>query len=70
MVRDCRQEYERRRGFVRVFPSHDSWDLYRCAPYGPSLLHALHHYDVILSSFLEGKGRLNLTLHQQLYPGK
>ncbi|CAI8020070.1 Tubulin polyglutamylase TTLL5, partial [Geodia barretti] len=28
MVRDCWQEYERRCGFVRVFPSHDSWDLY------------------------------------------
>ena len=29
MVRDCCEEYGRRRGFVRVFPSHDSWDLYR-----------------------------------------
>lgn len=31
MLRDCREEYARRGGFVRIFPSHDSWDLYRSA---------------------------------------
>ena len=38
MLRDCREEYSRRGGFVRIFPTHDSWDLYRLA----------HSFDVLL----------------------
>ena len=31
VVRESREEYARRGGFVRIFPSHDSWELYRLA---------------------------------------
>ena len=38
-MRDSYEEYNRRCGFVRVFPSHDSWDLYRSdsiSPHAPN----------------------------------
>ena len=73
MVRDCWQEYERRCGFVRVFPSHDSWDLYRLATHNTAFpTYCIHTYQLmsIFSSLLESKGRLNFILHQELYPGK
>lgn len=28
MVREVREEYHRRGGFVRIFPTEDTWDLY------------------------------------------
>ena len=40
-MRDSCEEYNRRCGFVRVFPSHDSWDLYRSASIIPYTLRDL-----------------------------
>jgi hypothetical protein len=46
MVRDCREEYGRRGGFVRIFPSHDSWDLYSSFLESKGRLNFILHHEL------------------------
>ncbi|KAG8235258.1 hypothetical protein J437_LFUL014258, partial [Ladona fulva] len=69
MVRDIRAEFERRGGFVRIFPSADSWCRYRgfldpitgITLTAPSVPPSIFPYT-------GSKTNLNLLLHQQLFP--
>ncbi|XP_046401476.1 tubulin polyglutamylase TTLL5 isoform X2 [Ischnura elegans] len=69
MVRDARAEFERRGGFVRVFPSADSWHRYRSYldPHTGITLTA-PSVPPSLFPYTGNKTNLNLLMHQQLFP--
>ncbi|XP_049776569.1 tubulin polyglutamylase TTLL5 isoform X1 [Schistocerca cancellata] len=73
IVRCARMEYERRGGFVRIFPSVESWNRYSafldpvtgitCHSGTTSMGHPCSTTGLIQHNY-------NLTLHQQLFPGE